>query len=87
MQCKICGGWARQLPPDGAHFLCLERRKRGLATPCLGQQCNQCNGSGHIGTATAGPMLSLELGPKAIQRSIDSVYPKCPNCNGRGIIT
>jgi len=83
--CNICGGWARKLPEHGAHNLCLERQKRGLATPSLGDMCDECGGSGHRGEG-GGVMLSFDLGPAVIARSIDAQFPVCPKCEGRGFI-
>jgi hypothetical protein len=84
--CRLCGGDARKLPPEGAHYLCLERARLGLATPSLGRFCPDCHGNGHLGTVAAGPMLSLSLGPSAIARSIQAVFPPCRACHGSGFV-
>jgi len=87
MRCKLCGGWARQLPAEGSHNLCIERNKRGLPTPSLGEQCQRCQGRGHLGKNQNGVMIYTDAGPQAFARSIEAVFPKCPDCDGRGIIS
>ena len=82
-RCPICGGDAGRFPPEG-HYLCQEMVKLGLPAPPPIKRCVRCNGTGHVGTAKAGPMLFLDLGPAAIRRSIEAVYPVCPECNGKG---
>ncbi len=78
--CVICGGWARQLPPHGAHNLCVARRNLGQPTPSLGEKCTTCNGTGHLGTAQSTALLDFRLGPAAISRAIAAVFPTCPDC-------
>ena len=78
--CNLCGGNAGGLI-DGAHALCRERAKHGLPTPSLGTRCSTCNGSGTLGRG--GVMLSFDLGPAAIARSIAAQFPPCPTCEGK----
>lgn len=84
--CRICGGWARTLPDSGAHNLCIELQKRGLPTPSLGDRCDRCDGSGHLGRKGAGAMLGFDLGPAKISQAIAATFPTCPACRGSGIV-
>lgn len=84
MKCKICGGDTGGLSPDGAHYLCQERAKRGLPTPCLGMRCAACGGTGVKAGSRGGVMLSFDLGPAAIRRSIEAQFPACGACGGSG---
>lgn len=81
MNCTLCGGNAGQLV-NGAHNLCTARANLGLATPNLGQRCDSCKGSGTLGRG--GVMLSFDLGPARIARSIAAQFPPCSTCNGKG---
>ena len=84
MGCKICGGDMGGFSPEGNHYLCQERAKRNLPTPCLGKRCLCCNGTGHKGHSKIGPMLFLDIGPAAIKRSIEAIFPICQECQGKG---
>jgi len=84
--CKICGGWARQLPESGAHALCAARREVGLPTPSLGERCTECGGAGHLGKPGVGLMLGFDLGPGRIKRAIEAAFPTCGSCGGSGTI-
>ena len=75
-KCRLCGGNAGRLSPDGAHYLCIELHKRGMPTPSLGERCPRCNG---VGTAGKGGVpLFLSLGPAAIARSLGAQFPPVP---------
>ncbi len=84
-QCKLCGGTAGTLSPKGAHYLCEARAAYGVPTPCLGQRCETCNGSGVKPGFRGGVMLDLDLGPARIARSIAAQFPACEPCAGTGI--
>ena len=80
--CTICGGNAGRLAPEGYHYFCAALQARGLPTPSLGTRCENCNGSGTCGKG--GALLSFDLGPAAIARSIAAQFPPCPACAGKG---
>lgn len=84
--CKLCGGTAGGLSPDGAHYLCEARARNGAPTPCLGMRCDVCNGSGVKPGFKGGVMLSFDLHPSIIARSIAAQFPPCAACNGTGKI-
>ena len=81
-QCRLCGGTAGRFI-DGAHALCTALAKEGMPTPSLGDRCPTCRGSGVTGQG--GVMLSFELGPAAIAKSIAAQFPSCRTCGGSGI--
>lgn len=83
--CAICGGTARTLNERGVHNICEARRKVGVPITRY-DTCPTCEGRGHTGTVKAGPMLSFDLGPAAIRRSIEAVFPRCRTCNGSGAV-
>ena len=78
--CKLCGGTAGLLSPEGSHYLCEARAKNGAPTPCLGHRCPTCNGSGIKPGFRGGVMLSLDEGPARIARSIAAQFPPCSAC-------
>ena len=83
-KCKLCGGNAGRLGPDGIHFLCAARAAQGLPTPSLGTRCPTCDGAGTLGRG--GAMLFTALGPAAIERSIRAQFPPCHSCRGKGSV-
>lgn len=80
-RCSLCGGNAGTLI-NGSHALCAVRAEHGAPTPSLGTRCERCNGSGTTGRG--GVMLSFDLGPAAIERSIKAQFPPCQHCGGKG---
>ena len=88
-RCSICNGSVGSGSEEhNAHWLCVENQKRGLATPSMGEACPDCSGSGHkcANDKGAGPMLFLDVGPAAIKRSIEAVFPPCTSCDGTGSV-
>ena len=81
-KCRLCSGSAGALDETGAHGLCTARAARGLATPSLGDRCPRCNGTKRTGRG--GAMLSFDMGPARIARSIDAQFPPCRTCDGTG---
>lgn len=79
-KCKLCGGNAGTLSPDGAHYLCEARAAVNQPTPCLGMRCPTCNGTGIKPGYRGGVMLDFGIGPAAIERSIKAQFPPCDDC-------
>jgi hypothetical protein len=84
MKCKLCGGDAGRLNEDGVHWLCHARNKLNQPTPCLGNKCPDCKGVGS--QSKGGVMLFFDLGPDKIEQAINSVFPPCQTCKGKGYI-
>ena len=63
--------------------MCTALTGAGMPTPHLGDRCPTCRGSGVTGQG--GVMLSVELGPAAIAKSIRAQFPTCRACGGSGI--
>ena len=78
--CKLCGGDAGQLSPNGSHYLCEARAAHGQPTPSLGRRCRTCNGSGVKPRFRGGVVLDLGHGPATIARSIAAQFPPCEDC-------
>jgi hypothetical protein len=75
--CRLCGGNAGLLSPDGAHYLCEALAEDGIATPCLGYRCTACDGRGYKSNTRA-----VLINPS--QREINVVWPTCDVCHGTG---
>ena len=85
-RCNICGGNVGRLPVEGWHWLCYERRKRGIPTPSLGERCIECRGIGCKPRSAVGPMLFTSGSSPAIHaRAIEAWAPKCTRCDGSGV--
>ena len=80
-RCPICGGNAGRIP-EGGHYLCQERAKRGLPTPNLGERCTHCRGTGRISRVPLHAILPML--PSG--REIEMWFPPCPACAGTGYI-
>jgi hypothetical protein len=85
MLCKLCSGnCGSPNPKTGNHYLCEALAAHNQPTPCLGIKCESCNGSGVKRGFRGGVMLSLDLHPAQIARSIAAQFPPCESCGGKG---
>jgi hypothetical protein len=80
--CNICGGWSKNFPPSGSHFLCTERKLLGQPTPNLGDQCPECAGEKFLSRSKFKTGLFLD---KSLNYNINDLSI-CHKCKGQGII-
>lgn len=84
-RCNLCNGSVGRLNESGAHNLCTEMKKLGMATPSLGERCTGCKGIGCNPGSANGPMLFLDNGPGRIAAAIEAWARKCKRCGGSGV--
>lgn len=85
--CKLCGGNAGRLSPEGSHYLCESRARLGLPTPCLGMRCKKCGGRGwwrEDGGPSPALALPVYFDPGEAARGIAAIFPPCSDCGGKG---